>query len=131
MAKKEESASGAAKKKAPAKKKAAAKKAPAKKAAAGKAAPAKAAATAAEVSFRLKAASAEWVSVVGTFNKWDPDKGGMKRDANGIWTKALKLKPGSYQYKFLVDGEWWADPENQDFCYNEHGTTNSILTVRK
>ena len=82
-----------------------------------------------QVTFALKAKSAEWVSVVGEFNAWHEDKGAMKHGEDGVWTKTLRLKPGSYQYKFIVDGEWWADPDNPTFCYNEHGTTNSIVDV--
>jgi 1,4-alpha-glucan branching enzyme len=117
-AKKKTVTKAAAKAKTPAAAKPAAKaKAPAKKSAAR------------SVKFLLKAKAADWVSVVGSFNDWDPDKGGMKRGPDGIWTKTLSLKPGAYEYKFMVDGEWWADPDNPDFCYNEHGTTNSIVTV--
>ena len=82
-----------------------------------------------EVKFALKATAAQWVCIVGEFNNWSADKGAMARGSGGVWTKSLRLKPGSYQYKFIVDGEWWADPENPEYCYNEHGTTNSIIDV--
>jgi 1,4-alpha-glucan branching enzyme len=35
----------------------------------------------------------------------------MKRGADGIWSVALELTPGSYQYKFVIDGEWCCSPE--------------------
>ncbi len=30
---------------------------------------------------------------------------------NRIFTKKLNLHPGTYEYKFLVDGEWRHDPK--------------------
>ena len=112
-----------AKKAATAKKNAVAKKkAPAKEAAAKKPA-------ARQVRFVLKATGASWASLVGEFNGWDINAGGMKRDKDGLWVKSLRLKPGRYEYKYVVDGEWWSDPDNPDFVYNEHGTTNSICVV--
>ena len=115
-----------AKKKAAAVKAPAAKKPAAKKPAAKKA-PAKPAAK--KITFLLKAANAKWVSLVGSFNKWDIEAGGMKRNKEGIWEKIVPLKPGSHEYKFVVDGEWWADPDNGNWRYNEHGTTNSVIEV--
>lgn len=79
--------------------------------------------------FSLNAPNAHWASVVGSFNNWHIDDGAMKRDKGGLWTKPVKLKPGKYEYKFVVDGEWWADPDNPHFVYNSHGTTNSVLKM--
>jgi hypothetical protein len=42
----------------------------------------------------------------------------------------VKLAPGTYQYKFVIDGTWCADPECADFVQNEHGTLNSVITVK-
>lgn len=37
----------------------------------------------------------------------------MRRDASGVWTLTLNLSPGTYGYKFLVNGEVWNfDPAN-------------------
>lgn len=79
--------------------------------------------------FSLSAPNAHWASVVGSFNNWRIEDGAMKRDKGGPWTKSVKLKPGKYEYKFVVDGEWWADPDNPHFVYNQHGTTNSVLKI--
>lgn len=80
--------------------------------------------------FMLEAPNAGWASVVGGFNSWDIEAGAMKRDAKtGLWKKAVKLQPGACEYKFVVDGEWWADPANPMFAYNSFGTTNSLIEV--
>ena len=114
-----------------AKKKTAAKKPAAKAAAAKKPAEKKTAAkpAAKKTTFFLKATNATWVSLVGSFNGWNIETGAMKRNKEGIWEKSLSLKPGPHEYKFVVDGEWWADPDNDNWRYNEHGTTNSVIKI--
>ena len=42
----------------------------------------------------------------------------------------MKLAPGTYQYKFVIDGVWCADPENLDCVQNDLGTLNSVVTVK-
>jgi hypothetical protein len=42
----------------------------------------------------------------------------------------MRLAPGSYQYKFVVNGERWEeDPLNLHRVMNEHGTYNSVRKV--
>jgi hypothetical protein len=53
----------------------------------------------------------------------------MKNNDVGIWEKILMLYPGRYEYKFLVDGQWWNDPGNDRVCPNSFGTLNSIVKV--
>jgi hypothetical protein len=103
------------------------KKAPAKKPAPPK--PAAKKATTREVTFLCKATQASWVSLAGEFNGWNIESGAMTRNAEGCWERTVSLSPGTYQYKFIVDGEWWADPDNPNFTHNEFGTTNSIIDV--
>lgn len=70
------------------------------------------------------------VSVAGNFNDWDPtskqltDKGG-----SGVYSCALLLKPGTYEYKFVIDGVWCVDTGNPHFTPNDLGTLNSVLIV--
>ena len=54
----------------------------------------------------------------------------VKRDAGGLWKAALKLEPGLYEYKFVINGERWEeDPLNLHRVHNEHGTFNSLRKV--
>lgn len=70
---------------------------------------------------------AKVVFLVGEFNDWDTSAHRMiKRGSR--FQKTLRLKPGVYQYKFLIDGEWYADPE-ADQVPNEFGTMNSVIRV--
>jgi len=79
--------------------------------------------------FLLEAPGANEVILMADFNKWNKKVHPMKKDENGIWSKTVVIPPGRYEYKFLVDGEWWNDPKNQDVSYNQHGTLNSVLAV--
>jgi 1,4-alpha-glucan branching enzyme len=83
-----------------------------------------------QVTFEYFDPSATIVTLVGDFNRWDQKARPLKRDAGGLWKVALRLAPGSYQYKFVINGERWEeDPLNLHRVPNEHGTFNSIRTV--
>ena len=75
--------------------------------------------------------SVTFVYLAGSFNNWDPaGKKMLEKKGDGVYTVAVKLVPGTYQYKFVIDGTWCADPENRDFVQNDHGTLNSVITVK-
>jgi 1,4-alpha-glucan branching enzyme len=79
--------------------------------------------------FSYTSEDAESVFLVGEFNDWNEEKFNMRRYKNGIFKKKIKLKPGSYQYRFIVDGEWIADPGNSESVANPYGSENSVKTV--
>ncbi|HKK52676.1 MAG TPA: AAA family ATPase, partial [Myxococcota bacterium] len=62
-----------------------------------------------EVVVRFKDESAGDVRIAGDFNGWVPDRGVRSLIASEgqtrVWTKVLKLEPGTYQYRYVVDGE--------------------------
>ena len=82
-----------------------------------------------KVTFSIDLSDAQEVILMGDFNNWDPKKHLMKKDGNGVWNKAVILPPGSYEYKFLVDGQWIEDPQNDQTCLNCFGTYNNILNL--
>jgi chromosome partitioning protein len=90
--------------------------------------------TAREVVVRFRDASAGDVRIAGDFNGWVPDKGVRSLiESEGpvrVWTKILQLPPGTYQYRYVVDGEWCEDPENPEILSGSVGGRNSILVVR-
>jgi len=71
---------------------------------------------------------AKRVYLVGDFNNWDPEADRMVK-RKGAFYKLLHLTPGEYQYKFLVDGEWHADPSAETQVLNDFGTLNSVIRV--
>ena len=81
------------------------------------------------VTFTLHAEPGKAVYVAGEFNNWDPTAKQMAF-RNGLYATSVKLLPGDYQYKFVVDGAWCTDPANVNSVENDQGTRNSIVTVR-
>ena len=77
----------------------------------------------------LDAPDAKEAKLLGDFNNWNGKSHQMTRDEKGFWKKIVVLSAGRYEYKFLVDGDWWHDPDNTEVCYNQHGTLNSMLIV--
>lgn len=71
---------------------------------------------------------AKSVYLAGTFNEWDPNQKRMTRSKDGTFRAKMKLSPGKYEYKFVVDGEWLDDPE-ADKSINEFGTANSVVEI--
>ncbi len=56
--------------------------------------------------------TARQVYLAGDFNHWDPTALPMERDDRGVWSVVVRLSPGRHEYKFVVDGQWTADPAN-------------------
>ena len=54
----------------------------------------------------------------------------MAKGPDALWRIALRLAPGTYEYKFLVDTEWREDPNNPRKTANAQGGFNSICEVR-
>ena len=81
------------------------------------------------VTFTVHAEKGKAVYVAGEFNKWNPTAKKMTFKA-GVYSATLKLAAGTYQYKFVIDGTWCADPENVNSVPNDQGTFNSVITVK-
>ena len=67
------------------------------------------------------------VFLAGDFNEWDPQAAPMTK-RGGQFSKSINLLPGQYQYKYVVDGEWHADPA-APLAVSEIGSTNNIIYV--
>lgn len=65
------------------------------------------------------------VMLSGSFNNWSPGALAMKRTDSG-WIAQLKLGPGKYWYKFIEDGNWITDPDNNLRENDGKGNTNSV-----
>ena len=82
-----------------------------------------------KVMFSIEVNGAKEVALLGDFNNWSPKTHPLKNDANGLWKKTLMIPAGTYQYKFLVDGNWMVDPQNDQTCMNVFGTLNNVLII--
>lgn len=82
--------------------------------------------------FILYAPNVNEVYLAGDFNNWQPDAKNyrLRKFKGDIWKKVLKLKPGRYEYQFVVDGQWWCDPENDQRATNPYCTENSVIEVK-
>ncbi len=70
------------------------------------------------------------VSLIGSFNNWDPTGYELHSHSPGLWQLAIPSLPrGAYRYKFLVDGAWVNDPENPDQVEDGYGGFSSLLEV--
>lgn len=83
-----------------------------------------------QVTFTYKAPDANVVYLSGNFNAWSPTGDKMTKGADGVWSVTIKLKPGTYQYKFVVDGKWTTDEEAASFVDDGFGGKNSVLIVK-
>ncbi len=77
--------------------------------------------------FTLDAPQAMKVFIAGSFNRWVLVP--LRRNRAGLWRHSIRLNPGEYEYKFIVDGEWRHDPMNTIRRANEFGTENSVVAV--
>lgn len=84
------------------------------------------------VVFRLQASDAQSVSVMGSFNHWDPKGYEMIQDpVTGDWTIRLELAPGKHDYVFLVNGETITPDPHADISKpDDYGHQNSIVFVK-
>lgn len=63
------------------------------------------------VRFALDAPHARSVHLAGEMTDWEAGKRAMTRGPDGRWSLTLDLAPGQWVYKFVVDGQWIADPK--------------------
>lgn len=70
------------------------------------------------------------VAVAGDFNGWNPSQTKLERTEGGVWTATIALKPGRYQYMFVIDGKQWiADPLAAEGTGDGFGSQNAVLDV--
>lgn len=82
-----------------------------------------------KVTFALELPDARNVFVAGDFNGWDSDRTQLRRGRSNIWQRDIKLRPGRYEYKFVIDGNWVLDPKNNNRVLNSFGSENSVLEI--
>jgi hypothetical protein len=64
------------------------------------------------VRFTHSAPHAREVLLAGSFNDWNGRANPMALEEGGMWSAVVPLPAGAHEYKFVVDGNWVADPEN-------------------
>jgi len=82
-----------------------------------------------KVQFEIPASKKQEVYLAGDINDWNSSANAMKKDKKGLWKTTLSLKPGRYEYRFLVDGNWENDPSCAGCVPNEFGSQNCVRIV--
>ena len=62
------------------------------------------------IRFTYTNAAAATVAWAGDFNAWSTSATPMTKGADGVWSVVVPLPAGKQMYKFVVDGQWFADP---------------------
>ena len=85
------------------------------------------------VTFTLSYPKAESVSLIGSFNQWNPAGHKMHQfgDRN-TWVLELRLPEGRHEYAFLVDGKMVVPDQSSPFYQSDgFGNRNSVLFVSR
>jgi len=82
-----------------------------------------------EITLRFDQLDAHRLQIAGDFNDWQPDAGVETEQRDGIWIKKLRVRPGAYEYRVIIDGVWQQDPTNPVEIPNSLGGNNSLLRV--
>jgi hypothetical protein len=82
------------------------------------------------VVFAIEAQDAHRVQLVGDFNDWALDGNDMQ-PVGRVWATVLRLQPGRYQYRYVVDGQWHNDPLNDSVEPTPFGGHNSVFVLNE
>ncbi len=80
--------------------------------------------------FTFEAPDAADVTIAGEFNGWSPTKDHLQEIGGGLWQIVLPLKPGRYEYKFVIDGTvWQEDPYSPGYVPDPYEGRNSVIII--
>jgi 1,4-alpha-glucan branching enzyme len=84
-----------------------------------------------KVTFTVPAEEAKKVAVVGDFNNWSPKASALKKLKNGTFKGTFDLpKENSFEFKYLVDGEYVNEAEADRYQWNEYaGSDNAVIEL--
>ena len=83
-----------------------------------------------KTTFLYQGSPGQRVYVYGDFNNWDPYMYRMKElPENNYYLITIRISPGRYKYKFIVDGTTLADPLNDEKTVDIFGQTASVFSV--
>jgi 1,4-alpha-glucan branching enzyme len=76
--------------------------------------------------FHLAAQSARNVLLAGDFTGWDRAPIKMVKAIGGVWHTKVRLRPGKYRYRFLIDH----GTAGKAHCVLPFGTLSGMVEVR-
>ncbi|MCA1743468.1 MAG: isoamylase early set domain-containing protein [Desulfonatronovibrio sp.] len=70
------------------------------------------------------------VSIMGSFNDWNPAGYVLRQSNDGIWTITIPLPKGSHEYAFVINDEQIVpDPDALLFKDDGFGSVNSMIVI--
>ena len=84
-----------------------------------------------KATFRFRHTTAGPVFLVGDFSHWHTDHLPMRRAADHEWVLMMRLPPGTYQFRYYSQGQWYTDYAAFGVTRNRFGDFDSVLRVRK
>ncbi|MCB1309329.1 MAG: glycogen-binding domain-containing protein [Leptospiraceae bacterium] len=69
------------------------------------------------VEFAIYLPEVDNLSLVGSFNNWNPEHDLMIKGEDGIFRLRKRMRPGDYVYKYVADGKWILDRYNESTRY--------------
>jgi hypothetical protein len=79
--------------------------------------------------FKFAAKDAQQVCLVGSFNRWRVCDTPLRPTPDGKWAVTVELPRGRYEYVFVVDGKWVADPAAPFKVEDGFGGQKAILLL--
>lgn len=80
------------------------------------------------VTFKFYRPEAAAVTIVGDFTGWNVAPIEMTRSSDGWWTLGQSLSGGEYRFRYLADGQMYADYASHGIEATKTGW-NSVLVV--
>ncbi|MFN2135191.1 MAG: isoamylase early set domain-containing protein [Candidatus Promineifilaceae bacterium] len=86
-----------------------------------------------EVTFEYANEGASEVALVSNFNDWEPVPMTKASKAGSPFRVKVRMpKGGEYQFRYQVDGSYWANDEDADAYWpNEFGETNGVVNTNE
>lgn len=79
--------------------------------------------------FLVVAPNARSIRLEGDFNDWDGAKTELTRSSDGVWSASVLLRPGQYQYQFVIDDTLRVADEKAPRVPDGLGGENSVVTI--
>jgi len=79
--------------------------------------------------FLIVAPHAKSITLEGDFNDWDGSRTELTRSSDGVWSASVLLRPGQYQYQFVIDDSLRVADEKAPRVPDGLGGENSVITI--
>jgi hypothetical protein len=74
---------------------------------------------------------ADRISLTGEFNDWRENDIVLQQTRSGVWQATVDLPLGtSYQFRYVVDGQWCTDSHADGVSDNMYGSQNSLIIAK-